>query len=112
MDEKQKPKIDDRLTSAEASVPDKPETPEVYAIADLRQYVKPPMSEELGASGGGLVDLDTKVVCTCVPVETCVCHAVTYNPQASDCGATCSCVQDTCVCGCTGTTCYYYYRPY
>jgi hypothetical protein len=106
MDEKQKPRIDDRLISADTSTPKEPETPKVYAITDLRQYVKPPMSEELGKSTGGLVDLDPKVVCTCVPVETCVCHVVTYNPEAtyeSTCGNTC---------GCTGTTCYYYYRPY
>ena len=77
--------------------------PKVYAIADLRKFVKPPMGEELGKSDGGLVDLSQEVVCTCVPVETCVCHVVTYKTDANDCA-------------CTGTggggTCYWYYRPY
>ena len=106
MDEKQKAKIDDRLISADASTPKEPETPKVYAITDLRHYVKPPMGEELGKSDGGLVDLDPKVVCTCVPVETCVCHVVTYNTEATDCG----CTGTTCYSPCYG--CWSYYRPY
>jgi hypothetical protein len=109
MDESKTNKIDDRLISADASTPKKPEPPKVYAITDLRKYVKPPMSEELGKSDGGLVDLDSVVVCTCVPVETCVCHVVTYNVEATDCGCTGTC---PCTGTCGGTCCYSYWRPY
>lgn len=96
---------DDRLMKTAATPPASGEPPRVFAITDLRKYVKPPMGEELTKSDGGLVNLDAGVICTCVPVEMCVCHVVTYNSGASDCSCT-----GTCSTG--GGTCYWYYRPY
>ncbi len=83
------------------------EKPEIYAVTNLRAYVKPDLDEELTKPGGGGATCGTEVVCTCVPVETCVCNTVTYHVGGDSGG--CSCVGNCCV----GDSCYtIYHFPY
>lgn len=80
---------DDRLTSI--PIPDNDEAPKVYAVSDLRAYVKPDLDEELGTPSGEPAVCGTEVICSCVPVETCACNIVTYATGDSACTADCSC---------------------
>lgn len=91
----QKEKVPDHSLRAASIAADK-DSPKVYAVADLRAYVKPDLDEELGSPTGGLADCGTQTLCSCVPVETCVCNTVTYGGTA--CPGHCSCVSNTCVC--------------
>lgn len=90
-------------TLASANIAAKNEPPQVYAVSDLRAYVKPDLAEELAGINDTLATCGTEVLCTCVPVETCACHSVSYH--SSGCASTCSCeVQCNC--------CMPYYYPY
>lgn len=82
--------------------------PQVYSVVDLRAYLKPPMDEELSSPAGGAADPGSSTICTCVPVEDCVCNTVTYHGGSDPCPNVCSCVGDTCYGGCHGV----YYYPY
>lgn len=86
-----------------AQIPVSDEKPEVYAVSDLRSYVKPDLDEELSKPSGSAAICGSEVICSCVPVETCVCNQVSYHtggnygcsnhaPCASHCGS------NTCVC--------------
>ena len=80
-----------------ADIPADKDSPKVYAVADLRAYVKPDLSEELGSPTGGLANCGTETLCSCVPVETCVCNTVTYHQGGSTCPGNCPC-DTNCVC--------------
>ena len=80
--------------------------PKIYAVSNLRTYVKPDLDEELGAPmGENAAECGTEVLCTCVPVETCVCDTVTYHAGGSSCPGDCSCQ-------CTSTCVSLYWHPY
>jgi hypothetical protein len=70
---------------AHAPVRRKGEKPRVFDVADLRAYIKPDMKEELSSPEGGAATLGTVTVCACVPVEDCVCNAVTYYSGSNPC---------------------------
>ena len=72
------------------------EPPRVFAVADLKAYLKPEMAEELSSSTGGAAEPGTPMVCRCVPVELCACDTVSYSQGANPCPSNCSCVGDTC----------------
>jgi len=79
------------------------EPPKIYAVVDLRAYVKPPLSEELGSPAGAAAPPatpGTEVVCSCVPVEDCACNVVRYNEGSSICPTDCTCEV---TCGCQST---------
>ncbi len=81
--------------------------PKIYAVTNLRAYVKPDLDEELTTPTGAPATCGTEVVCTCVPVETCVCNTVTYHVGGQSGG--CSCVGNCCV----GDSCHtIYHYPY
>lgn len=85
----------------------KAEPPQIYAVTNLRAYVKPSLDEELTKPSGAPATRGTEVVCTCVPVETCVCNTVTYHVGGDSGG--CSCVGNCCV----GDSCHtIYHYPY
>lgn len=84
---------DDRLEEVPLPADDGP--PEIYAISDLRAYVKPDLDEELGAPTGDPAVCGTEVQCSCVPVETCACNVVTYITGDQAC--TSHCPADYCV---------------
>lgn len=90
------------------------EAPEIYAVADLRAYVKPDLDEELGSPMGDPAVCGSEVLCTCVPVETCVCDTVSYHAGGgSSCPGDCPCqCTSTCTCQCTGTCVSLYWFPY
>jgi len=93
---------DHTLKSAKIEAGDDP--PMVFAVTDLRAYVKPEPAEELGDPNGGLADFGTEVTCTCVPVSSCACNSVGYYTGGSPCSH--------CPCQCTGTcsrSCLPYY---
>jgi len=79
--------------------------PQVYAVTDLRAYVKPDLDEELGSPTGGLATCGTEMMCSCVPVETCACDTVSYHTGGSVCPSDCPCQ-------CTGTCVGLYWFPY
>ena len=86
-----------------SKIPASDEPPEVYAVTDLRAYVKPDLAEELGSATGGLANCGTETLCTCVPVETCACNLVTYG----------SCAVNPSICSCEGNCGYgLYWFPY
>jgi hypothetical protein len=80
---------DDGIDSV--NIPDDDEAPEIYAVSDLRAYVKPDLDEELGAPTGEAAVCGTEVVCSCVPVDTCACNTVSYLSGGSTCPTDCSC---------------------
>jgi len=82
-------------TIASAKVKAGAEPPRVYAVANLRAYLKPTMDEELTSPEGGAANLGTALVCACVPVENCVCDTVQHHQGGSGCPDHCS----TCVGG-------------
>ncbi|MBI4915757.1 MAG: hypothetical protein HY825_07910 [Acidobacteria bacterium] len=89
------------------------EAPEIYAVSDLRAFVKPDLDEELGAPMGGPATCGTEVLCTCVPVETCVCNTVSYHQGGGSCPGDCPCqCTSTCTCQCTSTCVSLYWHPY
>lgn len=90
-------------TLANADIAAKNESPQVYAVSDLRAYVKPELAEELGGVLA-LANCGTEVVCRCVAVEGCACNSVDYH--VGGCSSTCTC-EITCSC-----TCKPYYYPY
>jgi hypothetical protein len=103
MNEENKKLPDHTLQGADIKGKDEP--PMLYAVTDLRAYVKPEMAEELGAgTGGGLTLCGTEVMCTCVPVETCACNTVGYKVGGTTCPGFCACQ-----CTCTHTWCLPYY---
>lgn len=73
--------------------------PKVYAVADLKAYLKPEMEEELAAPNGSPADNVSHVVCSCVPVDTCACNTVAYYVGDSFCPTDCPC---QCTATCTG----------
>ncbi len=83
---------------AHADVEAQGEAPEIYRVVDLRAYVKPEMDEEISDTAGTSSGPSRSMICTCVPVETCVCNTVTY-PAGCTCVGHCSCVGNTCVSG-------------
>ncbi len=68
--------------------------PKVFNVVDLRAYIKPEMDEELMGSEGNPATYGTETVCTCVPVEDCVCNTVSYysggDPDPCTCVGTCA----------------------
>ncbi|HNX49701.1 MAG TPA: hypothetical protein PKL08_06035 [Thermoanaerobaculaceae bacterium] len=108
----EEPKVPDH-TLLGASPADDDEAPQVYAVADLRAFVKPDLDEELGAPTGSPAVCGTEVLCTCVPVETCVCNTVSYRSGGTSCPGDCPCqCTSTCTCQCTGTCVSLYWYPY
>ena len=81
--------------------------PRVYAVTDLKAYVKPPPDEELSGPDGSEVSLGTETMCQCVPVGECVCNTVSYYSGSNPCPDHCACVGD----GGGGCGAVYYY-PY
>jgi len=103
-------------TLANASIEGKDDPPQVYAVSDLRAYVKPAPAEELGGFNQkpgyevpALADCGTEVVCRCVAVEGCAFRSVEYH--VGGCPSTCTCAGEPCACQCT-CTCMPYYYPY
>jgi hypothetical protein len=90
-------------TMASADVQATGEGPKIYAVSNLRAYLKPDLAEELTTAEGVPATCGSEVVCSCVPVETCVCNTVTYHVGGSP-GCPCQCQ-------CTGTGGLYWY-PY
>ena len=68
------------------------EPPQVFQVVDLHAYVLPGMDEELSSSRGGAATYGTETVCTCVPVEDCVCNTVSYYHGGEPCPDHCACV--------------------
>lgn len=91
-------------TLASANIEKTGEGPKVYAVTDLKAYLKPPMDEELAAPMGPPAVCGTEVSCSCVPVDTCACNTVAYHVGGSFCPTDCPCQ-------CTGTCDggWYYY---
>lgn len=101
-------------TLANADIAAKNEPPQVYAVSDLRAYVKPELAEELGGFNHtpyvpALADCGTEVVCRCVAVEGCACNSVEYNVGGCSSTCTCECEPYCPHCSCT---CKPYYYPY
>ena len=94
---------DHTLLGARIETRDDP--PRIFAVTDLRAYVKPDLDEELGSPTGGLATCGTEMMCTCVPVETCACDTVSYHNGGSVCPSDCPCQ-------CTGTCVGIYWHPY
>ena len=101
-----------------AEIDENGEEPQIYAVSDLRTFVTPDLDEELGLPTGLPAQCGTEVMCSCVPVEACVCDTVTYhsggsyNPcpcTSTTCQVTCTC---TSTCPCTGTCVSLYWYPY
>lgn len=101
-----------------AKIEESGEEPQVYAVSDLRAFVTPDLDEELGRPTGLPAHCGTEVMCSCVPVEACVCDTVTYHSGGSyspcpctstTCQVTCTC---TSTCPCTGTCVSLYWYPY
>ncbi len=66
--------------------------PQVYAVVDLRPYLKPEMDEELTSPEGEPAVYGTETVCGCVPVEDCACNTVSHFVDGDSCPSHCSCV--------------------
>jgi hypothetical protein len=101
-----------------AEIEESGEEPQIYAVSDLRAFVTPDLDEELGRPTGLPAQSGVEVLCRCVPVETCVCDAVTYHSGGSygpcpctstSCQVTCTC---TSTCRCTSTCVSLYWFPY
>ena len=95
-------------TLASADIQADGAAPEVFAVTNLKAYVKPHMHEELSDSSGGAATTGTEMICRCVPVEQCVCDTVEYYHGGSPCPGHCACVG---ACGCDGHSCRYWH-PY
>ena len=91
-------------TLASAKIVPTGEGPKVYAVSNLKAYLKPELDEELGAPMGPPAVCGSEVVCSCVPVDTCACNTVSYHVGGSFCPGDCPCQ-------CTGT-CYSPCTPY
>jgi len=90
-----------------ANIPLDNEAPKIYAVADLRAYIKPPMGEELGSPAGASeppATPGTEVACPCVPVEDCACHIVQFNQGQNICPTDPGYGCET-TCGCQGYSC-------
>jgi hypothetical protein len=88
-----------------AEIEESGEEPEVYAVSDLRAFVTPDLDEEIGRPTGQPAQHGVEVMCSCVPVETCVCDTVTYHSGGTyspPCASVCT------VTGCVGL----YWHPY
>lgn len=75
--------------------------PKIYAVSNLKSFVKPDLDEELTtppSTGGGPAICGTEVVCSCVPVETCTCNVVSYRVGGTPDGGGCSCVDHCTTC--------------
>ena len=103
MNEENKKIPDHTLLNADIRPDNEP--PKVYAVTDLRAYVKPDLAEELESPAGGLATCGTEMMCSCVPVETCACDTVSYRTGGSVCPSDCPCQ-------CTGTCAGLYWWPY
>ena len=95
-------KVDHTLMSS--NVKESGDGPVVFAVTDLRAYVKPDLDEELGSPVGGAAECGAEVLCTCVPVETCACNTVSHHSGGSGCPSDCACQ-------CTGTCVGLYWFP-
>jgi hypothetical protein len=60
------------------------EGPEVFAVGDLRKFIKPPLAEQL-ESPTGPATCGTEVECGCFSVEGCTCHSVSYGDGEDPC---------------------------
>ncbi len=80
-----------------AKIPVGGEEPKIYAVSDLKSFVKPDLDEELTKPVGGAAVCGTEVVCGCVPVDTCVCNVVSYHVGGESGG--CQCVGNVCCAG-------------
>ena len=87
-----------------AKIQTKGEEPEVYAVMDLKAFVKPGLDEELTSIKGDAAAYGTEMICECVPVEDCVCNTVSEYSGNNPCPSDCDCVGD----GCVGL----YWHPY
>ena len=101
-------------TLQNSTVPSVDEPPQVYSVTDLRAFVKPELDEVLESPAGHHKPEYGQTICSCVPVETCVCNTVTYRVGGGcpctgtlSCGTTCSV---TCTCQVTGGSLYWF--PY
>jgi hypothetical protein len=72
-------------TLANADIPDKDEAPKIYAVVDLKAYVKPEMDDELSRPDGEAATYDVETVCECVPVEDCACNTVSHYEGSDPC---------------------------
>lgn len=86
-------------TLASARVEPTGEGPAIYAVSNLKAYLKPGLEEELGAPMGPPADCGAEVTCLCVPADTCACNTVSYHVDGNACPGDCACqCQSTCQC--------------
>jgi hypothetical protein len=122
-------------TISAVNLPDDPgkEAPAVYAVKDLRDYIKPPLDDSIASPVNAKESLSTSPcscnsVCACVPVGACGCDdfcacdsvaprqsiapGLSVNDLREACYCEgdegCSCQGDTCPCQCTCQNVYYY----
>lgn len=76
--------VDHTLINSDVRPNDEP--PQVYAVSDLRAFVKPVLDEELSGPDAGLSASGVReqaaygrTICNCVPIEVCVCNMVVYH---------------------------------
>jgi len=91
--------------------------PEVFAVKDIRFFLKPEMDEEVSSPEGASAPParhGVETTCGCVPVDSCACNVFEHNvghnscPTQSGCYTTCSCTRTcpcTATCPCTSTDC-------
>ena len=70
------------------------EPPRVFAVVDVRAFLKAQMDEELSSPTGGAASPGVETVCSCVPVAECACNTVRHYEGSSTCPLHCV----TCVC--------------
>ncbi len=81
------------------------EGPKIFAVSNLKAYLKPGLEDELAAPMGPPPECGTEIVCECVPADTCACNMVSYHIGGNRCPGDCFC-QAICwcdaECGCVG----------
>ncbi len=79
------------------------EGPKIYAVSNLKAYLKPGLEEELAAPMGPPPECRTEIVCSCVPADSCACNTVSYHVDSQlcpgDCPSQCQCEG---ICQCNG----------
>lgn len=85
-------------TLASAHVESSGEGPMIYAVRNLKAYLKAGLEEELGAPVGPAADCGAEVVCACVPADTCACNTVSYHVDGASCPGDCPCQCETTSC--------------
>lgn len=91
-------------TLASADIKPTGEGPAIYAVSQLKPYLKPGLAEELGAPVGPPSECGSEVVCSCVPADTCACNTVSHHTGGTLCPGDCTC-QSVCYCTATCYTC-------